>query len=196
MLPIPSDTNTIVSVIGIDPGTTNLGCGIISFDFTTNKITSAEAYTFRGDRLITNQWITDVHSDRTNRIAMLEEKLFDVLMKVNPICVTCESAFINIKRPAAYGALVEIISAIRRAVMRFDVWRRLYMVPPSLVKNAIGAKGGADKDAIKLALLKITDVSSVCLTPIEYMDEHSVDALAVAYAGYTLLIESRFHELL
>jgi Holliday junction resolvasome RuvABC endonuclease subunit len=196
MLPIPSDPNTIVSIIGIDPGSTNLGCAILSFDILTNQITCLEAYTFRGERLPGSEWTASIDNDRRKRITALEDKLFEVFMFVNPICIACESAFINVKRPSADGALTEVVCAIRSAVARFDIWRVLRMVAPSSVKNAVGAMGGGDKDAVKKALLNISELTSVVLTPITEMDEHSVDAIAVAYAGYKMLIESKFEPLI
>ena len=33
--------------------------------------------------------------------------------------------------------------------MRYDIWTELHLVPPSVVKNAIHAKGNAKKEEVK-----------------------------------------------
>ncbi len=196
MLPIPSDTNCIVNVVGIDPGTETLGVGIVSFDINTFEIVRCEAMTFRGSRMPGSEWLGLMFNDRAKRIQAHQINLLQLLLTVNPICVACESPFINMRQPTAYGALTEVVVGIAQAVRDFDVWRPLYMVSPPQVKQAVGAPGNADKETVKAKLLAILALVSVCTTDPSMMDEHSIDALAVAYYQYLNCRESRFTTLI
>ncbi len=193
MLPMPQDPSTQISVMGIDPGTTTLGVGLIHFDLVSFQISSWEAYTFRGDKLTSNAWIGATSNDRLQRIAALKRHMSHMLHRVNPLAVACESGYINVRQPSAYGALMEIVSAIRDAVWEYDVWRPLYMVTPSQAKAAIGAKGNSgDKQAVANAIAANPELVSTCLMPLASLDEHSCDATAIAYYQYRSMVESRF----
>ena len=83
--------------------------------------------------------------------------------------------------PGAYGALVEVICGIRNAVIRYSDVKPLYKVDPSSVKQAIGAKGNADKNAVRDYVSKIPELINNLDNPLCSLDEHSIDAMAVAY---------------
>lgn len=178
-----SESNT-VSIIGIDPGSVNLGTASLTFDIDTYDIVSCDAITFNGEKLNGNIHTGILYGDRLQRIQRHHDNLVNLFRKVRPISVICESAFINVRRPAAYGALTEVICAIRQAVVDYDIQTPLYTVEPSNVKKAIGAPGNADKSIVKNFLLNNYQLTSTCVTPIEFLDEHSVDALCIAYAQY------------
>lgn len=197
MLPIPTDANCLVSSLGLDPGTETLGVGNITFDLLTFEIASCEAYTFKGSRLPGSEWMGRIYTDRQRRIAAHQQNFLRLLHRINPLIVSCESAYINTQRPAAYGALVEVQCALRETLRKFDQWRPLYMVEPSRAKAAVGASGGSrDKNEIKEALLRIPALVKTCLTPIETWDEHSVDAVAVAYCQYVAYRDGQIRDLL
>lgn len=181
MLPIPTTGDDIVCIIGIDPGSETLGVGIIHFNVNTLKIVKTQAKTYTGSKLSGMEWMAEAHGDRMQRIYRHSNNLINIFNEYNPIIVAAESAFINIRRPAAYGALTEVFFMIRNAVICYDPWCPFYNVEPSNTKRAVGAPGNADKTVVKEHLLKIDEVCSVCETPIELLDEHSIDSLCVAY---------------
>lgn len=190
MLRMPDDPSTTVAVMGVDPGTTTLGVGIIYFDALTFEMTRSEAYTFNGGKLPGSDWVEAIESHKRRRILALQHNFSQMLERVNPLAVACESNYMNISRPSAYGPLVEIVSALRDALYRYDKWRPLYMVTPGEVKNAVGAKGGAGKDPVKEGMLEQPDLVRTCRMDIISLDEHSVDALAVAYSKYKAMRDS------
>lgn len=182
MLTMPINASSEVTIIGIDPGSTRLGLSILRFSADwPHQIISTEAMTFAADRGTDKEsWLSLNFGGRINRIAWLEEQIFAILIRTKPIHVAVESPFINALRPAAYGALVEVIDAIRRAVMRYSLWTSLSFVDPPTAKKAIGAPGNAKKDQMYDALMKIADrLNYVGPKPIYLLDEHSVDALAI-----------------
>jgi Holliday junction resolvasome RuvABC endonuclease subunit len=183
MLPIPEDDNYITSVIGIDPGSETLGCGIVYFNCFTFEIVGCEAYTFKGSKLPGSDWLMQTFNDRIKRIDALKENLINIFNKVLPVSICAEAPFMSMRRPSAYGALTE--------VMEHDAWKTLYLVDPPSVKVCIHAKGNADKEMVKQAMLLVPELTQTCTTPIAFLDEHSVDALAVAYWMYLQLRDSK-----
>lgn len=184
MIHISPDASDRVTVIGIDPGTEKLGVAFIEFSCIDFKIYKCGALTLVGSKLPRSEWTNQMYSDRYSRIAALEEELLNIFNDTLPLIISSESPFINVRRPAAYGALVEVVCGIRSAVHRYSPWRILSFCPPSSVKQAIGAPGNADKDVVKKNILTIEELVNTCESILANLDEHSIDALAVAY--YTL----------
>lgn len=186
MLAYPTDLNTTVSVVGIDPGSESLGFCDFKFDLLTFEIVSINPATFFGSRLNNDPWLTEIYGDRFARIKAHENNLLSLFEHIRPIAVVCESPFINMRRPQAYGALTEVIAAVRSAVLRYDYWKPLYSVDPSSAKRAVGAKGNADKQQVKAALSLMPHLVSALTVDLQALDEHSVDAIAIAYHQYLL----------
>lgn len=185
MLRLPADSGSIISVVGIDPGTSTLGTSVLWIDLNTMGIISSSAKTFRGDRLQDEEsWLGALHGDRFSRICALEGALLHLFTHVKPYLIASEAPFISMRQPQAYGALTEVMCAIQNAVMFYDAWKPLYRIDPPSVKKAVGAAGNADKHAVKQAVLQLRDLNYAGDTPLELLDEHSVDALAVAYARW------------
>lgn len=185
------NTNTIVNIIGIDPGTNTLGFSVIYFDCKTLTILSTFATTFIGEKLSRyDDYSRFLHGDRFMRLRAHEENLLHLFRQFQPFQVVAESNFMNTRRPQAYGALVETVSAIKSALYRFDPWKPLYLIDPPTVKKAIGAKGNADKEEVKRCLLKLEDdLHYQGDIPITALDEHSIDAIAIAYQRYRAIVE-------
>lgn len=182
MFPIPPTGTGIATIVGIDPGTEMLGISLLKFDVETFDIVECDAKTYVGSKLAGCDWNGQVYGDRYKRIEAHQANLLNILTLEEALVCACESPFINMRRPQAYGALTEIVCALRHAVRAYDNWKPLYMVEPSNVKKAVNAKGGADKNAVKDAILQISELTQTCLKPISKMDEHSIDALAVSYS--------------
>lgn len=178
------DKDYTTCIIGIDPGSTNLGVGIIYFNTHTLEIIGNEAFTFNADKLNGNEWLIDNHGDRVQRIYRHRDNLITLFNRLNPLVVVSESPFINMRMPGAYGALTEVVYAIRQAVIEYNINTPFYLIEPSNVKKAIGAMGNAKKDIIKLCLLNNVVLRKTALLNLEQLDEHSVDALCVAYGQY------------
>lgn len=184
MLPLPAADQNIATIVGIDPGTTRLGLATLEYNVETFEIVRCGARTLHGEKLPGSEWLGSLYGDRFKRIEAMRDVLTEHFRSVEPVIIASESPFINVKRPAAYGALTEIVYAIKLAVVEYSQWRPLHLLPPSTVKNAVGAKGGADKDIIKKSLMKLAAIASTCATDLSELDEHSIDALAVAYCAW------------
>lgn len=185
MLKLPSTPQTTATIIGIDPGTETLGFSELDFDLRTFEIVKWDPITFYGSKLLkSSDWVETIHGARMRRLQAHGKNLVKLFEQLEPYVIACEAPFINMKRPQAYGALTEIVYQIRLSVMAHNAWKELYLIDPSSVKNSVGAKGNADKDAIKARIIATPELSRVCTRPIESLDEHELDSGAVAYAAY------------
>jgi Holliday junction resolvasome RuvABC endonuclease subunit len=195
MLTMPRGSSQVVSIMGLDPGTETLGVGILVVDLETWQIVSSNAQTFKGTKLVGKvDWISELHGDRMGRINAHQDNLVALMRHYAPFAIASESPFFNRLHPQAYGALMEVIAAIRHAVMLYDMWKPLHLVDPPTVKNAVGVKGNKGgpegKVLMREAVLKLAPVLKYSgLQPLDQLDEHSIDALAVAYCRYLQLTE-------
>lgn len=190
MLPTPiSDINYFI-IIGLDPGSDTFGISIMKIGIEKLDILETLAWTVSGKKLSNGDFVSTIHGDRVGRIYALNNYLLDLFNAYSPFIIATESPFINSSFPQAGIALTEVLAAIRNAVYLYDRFKELHLVPPSLVKNAIGAKGNGDKDAVKNSLLKITCLNYNGTVAMSDLDEHSIDAIAVAYSRYVLLTQS------
>lgn len=185
MLILPKNPQRIATIVGIDPGTETLGFSELDFDIETFELRRWEPVTFLGSKLLkSSDWVGQVHGARYQRLDAYGRHLQKLFDQIDPYVIACEAPFINMRRPQAYGALTEIVYEIRRAVMAHNRWKEPYLIDPSTVKNSVGAKGNADKDAIKASIARIPELTAVLTRPLEELDEHSLDSGAVAYAAF------------
>lgn len=181
MLPYPTDKNTQACIVGIDPGSETLGVSVLFFDVVTLQITRIIPKTYTGSKLPVDPMLAMLHNDRVSRIKAHEDNLYKIYSEHNPVAIVSEAPFYNPRRPNAYGVLVEVICAIRNSIIRYSDTMCFYQVDPASVKRAIGAKGNADKDVVKHHIGLIPEITSTLTVPLQMLDEHSIDATAVAY---------------
>lgn len=188
MLRVPYGSGSIISIVGIDPGSDTLGTSILWIDLSLMKIISSSAKTFRGEKLVKNEaWTETLYGNRLARIWALENELVHLFTHVQPFMIASEAPFVNKRFPQAGLALTEVVCSIKNAVIRYDRWKPLYLIDPPTVKRSVNAKvmgGAAGKDEIKQALAKLPDLCYSGDIPFADLDEHSVDALAVAYGRW------------
>lgn len=184
---MPDGFSKIASIVGIDPGSNTLGTSIIRYDIETMEIVSTEAKTYVGTRLSKNTWATELHGDRAGRIAGHENNLLRIFNLEQPVYVASESPFFSRLHPQAGGALTEVVCAVKAALHRYDKNQSLQLIDPPTVKKAVGAMGNGDKNAVKKCVLQIPELRYNGKVPMESLDEHSIDAIAVAYYFYKLL---------
>lgn len=173
-----------IKIVGIDPGTTSLGLTVISIDPYTYQINSINANTYLAKNLPTyNKYLSSVHGDLMARVSAYKEFLVDLFREIKPSLIGSESPFFYRTHPGAYGPLVETLAAIREAVWIYDNNLPLFTVPPSNVKQAIGAKGNAKKEDMIIALSNFKPFN-LDQSFINQLDEHSIDSIAVCAAMF------------
>lgn len=187
MLNIPENSPTVFRIIGIDPGTTNLGLAVLTVDIKTLIILNTYAFTLNANKLTSkDEWNCGIHSDRFDRILSLKTALLQTFILYQPTIVCVESPFFGRSHPNAFQALTEVLTAIRDTLYQHNPWMELMLVSPSEAKQAILAKGNATKEIMKEKLLSLAcELSIDPLLDINILDEHSTDAVAIAYYAYT-----------
>lgn len=187
MLTIPNGLSKF-RINAIDPGTDTMGLAVLDVDLITCELELVSAYTSSGLRM--SRKAPDgftVHGNRWAKLLMHEENILHWLRTYQPNALICESPFLG-RFPQAYESLVECKATIRRALMNYDSFMPLETVDPPSAKSAVGAlvKKGS-KENVKESILKLTDIKNKTGYPLESLDEHSVDAVAVGYYKYTLI---------
>lgn len=180
-------------IIGIDPGSTTLGCTLLEYDVRTMEIIRLCAYTFNADKMRLDDLTTINHSERYARIFKLVDTLYDVFMKVRPNYIISESPFLKRRFPQAFAVLTEVVLSVRMAVRRYDPTMSLDLVDPPTAKMAVGATGKANKEEVHAALKKLLPTlhfdESKSAASFAELDEHSTDGAAIAYYKWKRLCE-------
>lgn len=182
-------SSSTIRILGMDPGTVNMGFSYIDYDLASNQIIRSDLWSIKTEKLIRNDDDSAfIYGERFIRIQKLKDYILDDLTIYTPNFVFCETPFFNILRPSAFQPLAEVLFAIKTACYEYNPLLEWKGVEPKLVKASIGATGKADKDKVK-DCMKILQPSFNCLSLIEHSDEHAIDALAVAYTGLNFLKE-------
>jgi Holliday junction resolvasome RuvABC endonuclease subunit len=176
-----TNQNRIATLIGIDPGTDVMGVSVFEFDAVTLKLLRIRATSYKAAQLLSDDWIGEFQSSRHQRIHAHMENLKRIFWEEDPVAVISESPFINMKMPGAFAALVEVVSNLRNTLYSFCPWKSLYLVEPSRVKQAVGAKGNANKDGVKEAVRKNKEIIEALDVSIDLLTPDAVDSIAVGY---------------
>lgn len=180
---IPPDDPTPYRIIGIDPGTDTLGASVLELDLADRTISIVTSQTFHGSQLIRGyKEMEDTYGARFARLYALEDLLVEAFRDERPHSIISESPYFNSRRPQAYGALVEAMSMIRRAVHRYCPRMPLLVVDPASNKANLKVSGkSGDKDLMKKAVINCPNLLNPRFVNLNTLDEHSIDSLAVAY---------------
>lgn len=189
MITIPK-TNNLVSIVGIDPGTNILGLTIIKFDALTGDIVEVHPQDIMSKDLYNDPWLAEIHGDTQSRIKAICDEIREIIEETNPIAIASERPFISVKNPSAFAPLVEMLANIRSIIIHYDIWKPFYLFEPTVVKNAVGAKGNANKDDVRLSTKNIKQLMDNLTTPIDELGPDAVDSIAVCYKLYTMLLRS------
>lgn len=188
------NARTWVNIIGLDPGSETLGVSVVQMDIKTKNIERIHAYTLRGSKLFDDEGFeAELLGVRIARIKALKGALVRIFTLEQPINVACESPFFSMRRPSAFGALLEVVTAIREGLISYDDWLKLHLIDPPTVKKAVGAPGNADKDRVKQAILEhYAQHFDGGKEEVLALDEHSIDATAVAICRRQGLLNNIF----
>lgn len=190
-------------IVGIDPASKLMGVSVIDLHLDTRQAVLLHAQTFNAEHLIRNyQPVISVHGERTARLMAIEDTLHGFFHYWEPHCIISESPYMG-RFPQAFATLTECVTAIRRATYRYDPYLPLRMVDPMTAKAAVGVstKGRAKvgkgkhrktdltKDDVKVGLL-LQPLHNPNGIDIQQLDEHSVDATAVAYSRVQFILQN------
>jgi Holliday junction resolvasome RuvABC endonuclease subunit len=166
--------------MAVDPGTNFLGISVFTIQTNTLEIVSIESSTMVSEYLFDPYSLSSSHY--TERFQKFLKIKFDFLKRLefyNPLAVICEAPFYNRLRPTAFAPLAELLQGLRIQTHEFDSSIYFYIAEPSVVKKSIGAGHISGKDEVRAAILKHPEVCQKTTIPIDLLDEHAIDSLAV-----------------
>lgn len=164
------------TIFGIDPGSRNIGVAIYFIDIMDLSIIKIVPIQISLDKYVyTNFQNSNLHI----RLLKLMKEMNGLLKAYQPVAVSIESGFINVRRPGAVIPLASAISIISSCVNLYDTNIKLIEYTPSIIKKTIGANPHGNKNPVFEALLKIDEVSNTI--DINYLTEHTIDGIAIAY---------------
>ena len=183
---VPSDIYSRYSWVSIDPGLTT--CGFSIFTVVNRSIESIEAFTITNNKInLISDYQDQYHSDRQIRMHRLCLVWNEILYRVNPIAVICESPFYNPRMPGAFGSLTETVAALRITLNNFSTITPFISYSPQEVKQSFKRSGQVGKLVMREALLEVPELLSKLHTSIENLDEHAIDSIAVGYTWWLRL---------
>lgn len=149
-----------MKILGIDPGTTRIGYGLIEKN--------------RGIKLITCGLINGEGVGKENRLSHLENEVQALIDTHNPDLVCIEKLFFS-KNKRTASSVSEARGVILLVLQRSGI--RFVEYGPSEIKSAVAGNGGADKEDVLRAVKWTLGIKEV-----PGPDDVS-DALAVALRG-------------
>jgi len=175
---VPPEYFRNYSWIGIDPGLAT--CGISVFRVFDNRLQSIEAFTLINNKIrFESEYQEEFQSERNAKMHRLCLAFRSVLYSVNPILICCESPFYNPKMPSAFGSLTETVTALRMETNQYNINIPFICYSPQQVKQTFKRSGQTGKLVMREALAQDNNLRSKLITPVETLDEHAVDAIAV-----------------
>ena len=177
--------NNTTLILGIDPGSNNVGFCLMYVNLPSGTIEHTVAWSV-------NLQKTDFYSfenalsigDKVERINALHLYMLDILNQYNPCFLVSEQPFSNKKYPGTGLVLAEVFSAIKVAISRYNPCKQLHILPPKSAKKQMG-DANADKHKMRLLVGSILGHINLSRdTGFERLDEHAIDAIAMAYTRY------------
>lgn len=205
----PTVSNNIYRIIAIDPGTVTLGFAVVDVNIDDLSIIVEDVFTFNAGKYFkTKDQYKEIFGSRTSRLNFLSERIYEQLAKYEPDCVIAESSYLAVN-VTSFASLIECKVFIQDAVIKYDEALPLELIDPLTVKYGIGALKRLTKEELKLRRKNKNKVKPVDtklavrnkleslidllwqtgLPPLQYLDEHSVDAISIGYWKASQVLE-------
>lgn len=176
-----------VCVLAIDPSINNTGISIYRLNLLNKEIKSIEAFTLMSDKInICNNFNSCNNFEKDLKLNKLQNCFLNILNIYNPSVVVCESPFFNRFRPSAYLSLVQVVDVFKWTTINFNNNIFFTELAPKTVKKIIGVNNIDVKLDVRTAVMSNSLIMKNIIDDINFLDEHSIDAIAVGYAYYFL----------
>jgi len=182
---IPESYNRF-NLVGLDPGINFTGVSVYTLDH--GVIESIRAFTIRPnpkDGRVSEA--IDIVGERYIKLKSLSLTIESICNFYNPSVVVCEGPFYSRFRPMAYASLVETLSFIRNGVYSHDPYIEIPIIQPLLIKKTIGAGIMSGKVDVTRAITNKRCIMDKLTNPLDSLDEHSQDAIAIMYTYLNLI---------
>ena len=183
-------------LLGIDPGSSTLGVAILEINSITFSIVATTAYTIEATKLELFNTLDLRLPERERRLRAISKAISLCLEDYKPLTLAIESPFFNSRKPSAYAVLIETMYVLKQTARAYDLNLPIIEVDPPTAKKAIGVRRLkakerrrlklTTKDLVREALIPLTALKLT--SDIDSLDEHSLDAIAVAYSSYKQIL--------
>lgn len=172
------DKTSSCRILGVDPGGSNLGLAVVDLTLPNVELSVPTAFTSFADLQVNEDDYRGMYRGMRYVRHRAQAEIFEKALNwYKPDLVAIERPFVD-KRPDAFAALVELKLRLTDVVTEYDPSMRIEIVSATQAKKAVGVKDFSSKEAVRVALskfnIKIPDAVW------NEMDEHSIDAVAVA----------------
>lgn len=175
----PGLTQTNMNILAIDPGLNNAGIALIRYSYLNKQIQGISAYTVKPEQHI-NKLYLDAHLDeRTMKLIVLKNIISSIINGNHLDLIICEAPFFYASKPAAYRALVEVITILKQTTADINPLIPFIQLEPLMVKRLVKSLNIHEKDSTKEALEVLGMDRFIDLN---LLDEHSIDAISIGYA--------------
>lgn len=193
-----STSTELLTITGIDPGTTNMGYAWIEFDPRTFKITRCGAHTLNAYTSFKQSLYHPVERQTdltpTQRIDCLTKSLMRHLKEREGVFVTAiENPFFSRRKPTAFGPLLAQVDHIKSEISQALPDILLIGYSPMTIKSASGAKSMKGKEPMTVALLSNPELMANIVNHFDSLTEHAIDALGCAFTYLQQLRKSYDH---
>ena len=182
---VSSKQDLSLRIMGIDPGTENLGMSLGVCDFITPKFEVIEATTFDIKSIIhkSNPYLVEFQSRNIALHVAIYNLVYQMVSDLQPDLVICEAPYMDKRFPLSYMLLSLCCLAIEKAVKDYSVFIRFETIDPATAKMGVGAKGNSgNKDLMNHAVLNHPLITGTM--DFTQLDEHAIDSIAIAANGF------------
>lgn len=170
----------VSKVLSIDPGSTHLGMAVLEVNHFTNQVKVIHVHTFLIDNVVRHAFSNYefIYGTSAARLYAIGELVYNMLTVWGIDDVASEAPYMG-RFPRAFEVLTYCMATIKAALVRYYGDKPLVIYDPATVKVAMGVRGNSkDKPAVAMALTQqpYLDLNGF---DINYLDEHSTDAIAV-----------------
>lgn len=166
-----------ITVLGIDPGISNLGYGVIELNpVERSKFKLVKADTIMGKH--TEFSVEDGETAQTYAKGLMRSYEY-ILDLVEPNIVGCEDNFLGLS-PSSFKRLIEVVSFMNFYTTSTKAGLPFTLTLPRLAKKIVDAdKSGGDKDLVLKGLkaCKFLDLNGFDL---DILTEHALDGILIA----------------
>ena len=189
---VSSKEDLSLRIMGVDPGTRNLGVSLSVCDFKTPMFMVHDGQTFDVEALThkTNAYTTEFHSRNIAMYRSVYELIYQSVHDLQPDLVICESPYLNKRFPLAYMLLTLCSQAVHQAVRDYSIFIPFEFIDPSSAKMGVGVNGGSsDKNLMQHAVLNNPMIQG--MFDLSTLDEHTIDSIAIAFNGFLGILKGR-----
>ena len=173
----------LIKILAFDPGLSLSGWNFSTYDTTTKQYRVIKLGMLTPNKLIESPELPQEvvkYGQRVMTLHMLRNQVRELMNTYQPDVVVSEDAFYNPKRPSAYNALIQWLTAVD-IVLHDEYQRVLFKLAPTAAKQVISGFGGADKLGVRHGVLHCENIVFKSSHAQDNLTEHICDSIGIGY---------------